>query len=211
MSNIFTKLFSKPEKEEKIPSDGFKTSLEEPIFIRENSKKDIIVKTDAAFRTAPSKIIEEIKSKFQKPDYSNLEFDEDIEDFNLKAVSPEAKKLIIQIIKEDNKKRENKITTYTDSKTISVKFPPTDLSKQPQQYGIYPDTKQVDIIDEFNKDKILTFTEYGKILEKEQGDKNLENKEELLYKLVSTYFPGNTHEENIEFIKQNLKLDEVKS
>jgi hypothetical protein len=108
MSNIFTKLF----KKEKIPVDGFKTSLEQKKDPFAKPKGDIIVKTDVAFHKSVSKAIEEIKSTFDKTDFSNLEFEEDIEDFNLKALSPEAKKLIIQIIKEDNKNRELKIENY---------------------------------------------------------------------------------------------------
>lgn len=209
MRNIFTKLFKKDEKE-KIPADGFNSSWKEIISERSKEKKDIIVKTDVAFHRPASKVIEEIKSNFKDTDYSKLEFEEYIEDFNLKALSPEAKKLIIQIIKEDNKSRESKIKTYAADGSLTVKFPPADLSKQPQQYGIDTKTKKVVKIDESTKDTVVSFSEYGKILETEQGEGNLKNKEQLLYKLVATYFPGNTHEQIIEFIKQNLEINEIK-
>ena len=204
MKNILTKLFNKSRDDNKIPTDGFKTSREEQF-----TRKKLIVNPDVAFHKPAYKAIEDMKSKFLDTDYSGLNFEEEIEDFNLKALSPEAKRLIIQIIKEDNKNRKSKIKTYTDSKTVSEKIVPIDLPELPQQYGIDPKTKQIDVFNEYTKDKLITFTEWGNLLEKEEGEKNLKNKEKLLYKLVSTCFPGNTHEENIEFIKQNLKLDEA--
>lgn len=219
MGNIFTKLFKRSEWVSRVPVDGFKTSLDETPAEKNKevrnhnfypSRKDIIVKPDVAFYKPASKVIDEIKSKFGETDYTNLEFEEDIEDFNLKTLSPEAKKLIIQIIKEDNKHRESKITTYTDSKTVSEILPQPNLPKKPTQYGINVKTRAVEPIDEFSSNDVISFTEYNKLEKQRMGEELLENKEELLYRLVSTYFPGNTHEENIEFIKQNLKLDEDK-
>lgn len=62
---------------------------------------DINVNPDIAFYKPFSKKLEKLKSLIDIPKYNEIEFEENIEDFPLTDISPDARKRIIQIIKED--------------------------------------------------------------------------------------------------------------
>jgi len=88
--------------------------MKEPITTKElierleNKKKDIpdiMVNTDIAFREAPSKTLAKIRELFNPVDFDKLEFEEDINDYNLSLLSKEAVAKIIEIIKEDELNR----------------------------------------------------------------------------------------------------------
>jgi len=75
---------------------------------RLKKQKDVMVDTKMAFYKPASEMIAELKSKIDVPDYSNIQFDEDIVDFSLASISPESKKQIIEIIRADKElKSEN--------------------------------------------------------------------------------------------------------
>ncbi len=97
------------KESKKIKSVWEVTGLPKP----EERKRDIIVNTDTAFYDGDLHRSDEIKSKIDPIHFESLEFEEDITDYSLELLSPEAKSKIIDIIKKDNVKRleSNKIKT----------------------------------------------------------------------------------------------------
>lgn len=71
--------------------------------------KDIIVNSDIVKYKPAKDVVEEIKSKFDPVDYSELSFDEQIDNYNLNELSDETKSKIIQLIKQDLKDRHEKL------------------------------------------------------------------------------------------------------
>lgn len=94
----------------------------------------IKVNPDVAFYKSVQPKLDEIKSKFKKIDYSSIDYDETLEDYNLSDLSPEAVKLIIEIIKEDTRFRhEVRINAEVNlSKTNKLTIEDSTITSNPQ-------------------------------------------------------------------------------
>lgn len=93
------------------------TTLEEILTGKTNTDSipDIIINPDIAFRDPPSKTIAKIRDMFDPVKFDEIEFEEEIADFNLSLLSKSAVTKIIEIIREDEKTRgSDRIDTNED-------------------------------------------------------------------------------------------------
>lgn len=90
---------------------------------KNSSKENIIVKTDHAFYKPIRQKLAEIESKVVPVDFSKLEFEDSIENYALEDLSPEAVTKIIEIIREDEQTRIEKIQQrVSDNENISLEL-----------------------------------------------------------------------------------------
>ena len=115
------RIFGKNNEESKIADGFFRT------------KEDIVVNADVAFKPSVKQAIDDVRKKLlvTDDDYKNLNFDDnlDLHDYNLSDLSDEAKVKIIEIIKEDSKKR------IIDNQARIQKVMENDLQKDDDEFG----------------------------------------------------------------------------
>jgi len=249
MKNPFKQFFKKKEKPIPILKK-IEDILANP-FVK--SDHDIIVNTDIAFREAPSKTLAKIRELFNPVDFDKLEFEEDINDYNLSLLSKEAVAKIIEIIKEDELNRHTKRVTDDDNakKVVSKDIEENIWTAEHSTFKINPDVErelykkkiEEELKGKTEKEQLEYFqktfddtTEYlknakspeelletiygrkavqdiGKVginfaeIQRIKQEKELQkNRYILLYETTSIQFPEYSHEEIINFIKENFTI-----
>lgn len=89
---------------------GIFKKIKDKLFGKKETDKsvgDIVVNTGIAFHKSELHRLEAIKDKIKPISFESLKFEDDLRDYTLELLSPEAKERIIKIIKEDHINRLN--------------------------------------------------------------------------------------------------------
>ena len=103
----------------KTPTD-FKKERNEYLTKKQDDflDKNMEIKTDHAYYKSLKQKLAEIESKIVPVDFSNLEFEDKIENYALRDLSPEAVAKIIEIIHEDERTRRDELMETRNDITI---------------------------------------------------------------------------------------------